>query len=302
MSLLCWFLSTILHVRSIHASDVITVLLSLPADVENQSQLQLKNAFENSRFDLKIHSLSEYRQRKSTNASDHGMVLAAGRESCAYTAKELQTPKVLCVLLSRQAFDEIQYQRDEASTRIFGAIVLDQPLSRQVKIAHAVFPSLQKFGVLSSEMSQQRDIDQDDWSLTVNTFNEDQEVVPQIVQAISDKDALVAVPDRNVYSTESLRSVLLTAFGYAKPVIGYSRAYVRAGALITTFTTPAQMFRQASEILNGDIANQIIEDNSVFEPRYFSIAHNPSIAKSLGLEKQFEFRSGHDYKDCDFAS
>jgi len=280
----------------------ITALLSLPDKLANEARPHILESFNPSQFKVSVFELDEYRSNASLREANPGVVLAAGRDSCLYASQNLTGNDVLCVLLSNQAFLNIQKLRKTTSHYRFGAIVIDQPLQRQINIANVVFPSLQKFGLLTSKEESLGDIDKNRWSLSVDDFNANQAVAPQIVRMLSDKDALVAVPDKQIYTTERLRTVLLTAYGYAKPVIGYSRAYVRAGALITTFTTPGQVFRQASEIVDEFRSAKAGDVNQVYEPRYFSIVHNPSIAKSLGLVRRFRFHAGQDFRDTDFAS
>jgi len=300
--LICSSLGLLLPSTTLFAKDRVTALLSLPDNLVDRSREQIGKFFDASQYELQIFTLDEYRLDGQIADREMGIILAAGRDSCMYAAQHLLDHDVLCVLLSHQAFNEILARRTNRPNQRLDAIVIDQPLHRQVNIAHIVFPSLQKFGLLSSLADSESHVDGRGWSISVNSFNQNLAVAPQIVQTISNRDALVAVPDKEVFTTDRLRTVLLTAYGHAKPVIGYSRAYVRAGALITTFTTPSQVFRQASDIINTYTTEDGSSESRVYDPRYFSITHNPSIAKSLGLVTRFRFRAGQDYKDADFAS
>ena len=65
------------------------------------------------------------------------------------------------------------------------------------------------------------------------------------------------------------------------PVIGYSAAYVRAGALAAAYSTPRQIGQEAAQV-----ARQLWRGGALPTPRYprnFSIAINRPLAESLGL-------------------
>ena len=139
----------------------------------------------------------------------------------------------------------------------------------------------------------------------------------QLDDTLSRSDALVALPDSTIFNRATLHVVLLTAYGYAKPVIGFNRAYVRAGALISAYATPEQVLRDVFEDVAAEGAGEGVgegidestraeneqrwfDDGRVRPSRRFSVAENRRIARSLGLSRRAPIEPGQDYRDENF--
>jgi ABC-type uncharacterized transport system substrate-binding protein len=95
---------------------------------------------------------------------------------------------------------------------------------------------------------------------------------------------MLAVPDPAVLTPNSAKWLLFTAYQRGVPVLGFSKAYVNAGALGAVYSSPDQIGRQAAEIaarLERDAFSNL--GPSVY-PTYFSVALNRSVARSLRLD------------------
>jgi ABC-type uncharacterized transport system substrate-binding protein len=96
-------------------------------------------------------------------------------------------------------------------------------------------------------------------------------------------DILLALPDSVVFTRDTARSVLLATYRYQRPLIGFSQAYVNAGALAAAFSSPAQIARQTAELLQSLPAGRTALPAPVY-PTYFSVAVNRSVARALALD------------------
>nr|HPR06509.1 ABC transporter substrate binding protein [Denitromonas sp.] len=75
---------------------------------------------------------------------------------------------------------------------------------------------------------------------------------------------------------------LLTAYRHRSPVIGFSPAYVRAGAVMAVYSSPEQMGQQAAEMaVQSLLGNPLPEAR---HPAYFSVSVNPHVARSLSID------------------
>jgi hypothetical protein len=54
-------------------------------------------------------------------------------------------------------------------------------------------------------------------------------------------DALLAVPDPLVFNSQTAANILAAAYRRRIPLIGFSPAYTRAGALVSLYSTPDQI-------------------------------------------------------------
>jgi len=60
-------------------------------------------------------------------------------------------------------------------------------------------------------------------------------------ELLIDSDVLLAVPDSEIYNSNSIRNILLSSYRRGIPLVGFSQAYVKAGALCAIFSTPEQL-------------------------------------------------------------
>jgi len=303
---------SVLAISDQPARPLVQVLLGVPDELQAETLSAVQSELEE-RYTLELFSLrtaatgdtalfdGQGNQASLDNApsesSQSGVeaIIGVGRQGCEIAARSSQACPVLCVLLSSAAFTQLK--ADLAHPDLH-AIVVDQPESRQARIATSIYPELKRFTILSSLAEDETDSP----AIERIRFDDDKAIAGQITNALVGRDALIATPEHEIFNRSTLRTVLLTAYGYAKPVIGYSKAYVKAGALISSYSSSEHAFRQVAEVLPELLEPGYESAVDVLEPRYFSITDNPSVARSLGLIKRRSFAMDQSYSDEDFAS
>ena len=98
---------------------------------------------------------------------------------------------------------------------------------------------------------------------------------------LSGHPVLLAVPDPSLYNSETLRTLLMATYRREQAMIGFSAAFVNAGALATTNSNPNQIASQLKELLR-DYAETGRLPAEQF-PKYFSVLVNDNVARSLNL-------------------
>lgn len=214
------------------------------------------------------------------------LIVAVGvRAAHEMVALNLTTP-ILTTLIPRQAFEKISRQRD---SRQFSAVFLDQPLARQMELIRLALPDRARVGVVMGPDSQselkamQSAAREAKFGLAVEKISTAEELLPALQRVLADSDVLLALPDPLVFSKGTVQSLLLTTYRYQDPVIGFSQAYVKAGALAAVYTTPEQAGRQAGEMLLHALAGKSWLLPPPEYPKYFSISVNYQVARSLGI-------------------
>jgi ABC-type uncharacterized transport system substrate-binding protein len=214
------------------------------------------------------------------------MIVAVGvRATQEMAALNLTTP-VLATLIPRQAFEKIARQRDY---RQFSAVYLDQPLARQMELIHLALPERSRIGVVLGPESQdalkalQLAAREAKFALVVEKIGADGDLLPALQRVLADSDVLLAMPDPLVFNRGTVQSLLLTTYRYQEPVIGFSHAYVKAGALAAVYTTPEQAGRQAGEVLLRVLAGKSWVLPPPEYPKYFSVSLNYQVARSLAI-------------------
>lgn len=212
------------------------------------------------------------------------LVVAVGVQALQHGAQLKGEQGVLGVLIPQPALEKV---RSSANVPSLSAVFLDQPPARQMRLLHRLLPDAESIGILlgpdSSRIGGALKQAAEGVGLkpVTATLREENELTPSLKLLLESSGALLAVPDPLVHQPGTAQTLLLTSYRYRKPVIGYSQAYVTAGALAAAYSSPADIARQAAEI-----AAQTAKQNSLpppQAPRYFSIAINRQVARSLGI-------------------
>ncbi len=215
-------------------------------------------------------------------------VIAVGVQALVQASKLDSRTQVMGVLVPKPSFDKI-LQDSKRNTRSTSAIVLDQPYARQLELVKKILPKVNKLGVLlgpgslDAKKELEQSATQQGLSLLYVTVKNASELSSGLKQVMEGSDALWAIPDPVIYSRETAQTILLTTYRYQKPVIGFSQAYVRAGALAAVYSTPQQIARQLAEELavTGKAKNGM---TGVRYPKYFSVDVNVQVGQSLGVD------------------
>jgi ABC-type uncharacterized transport system substrate-binding protein len=197
-----------------------------------------------------------------------------------------KTP-VLAVLVTEDWHRKQGSMRLAAGGRPAGTVVLEQPLPRQFRLIKSAFPSAAKVGVVVGAknavmLEELRELaESQNLNLVSGVVESDTTLVPTLEQVLDEADLLLAVPDSEVLNRNTVQTVLMTTYRYRDPVLGYSKAMSRAGALVSLYSTPAQIGRQAGETATRVLAGGKMP--GLQWPRYFSVSVNGHVARSLGM-------------------
>jgi hypothetical protein len=114
------------------------------------------------------------------------------------------------------------------------------------------------------------------------------EDINRLLNQIAQTDVLLALPDSTVYSTESIRNILLSTYRHKQGVIGFSSDMVKAGALATTYSEIEDIDTQVAEIASAYVAGGELAAPQF--PHYFRTIVNEGVARSLDLTVGEEVR------------
>ena len=155
---------------------------------------------------------------------------------------------MLSVLVPRLTFERIAAESGRrARPGSFSALYLDQPLSRQLNLLRFALPGRKRVAALLGPESAalaprlRSAVSRAGFELQMEQVAEEGDIVPALNRLLPGTDVLLALPDGLVFNRNTARPVLLTTYRHQRPVVGFSQAYVTAGALAAVFSTPAQM-------------------------------------------------------------
>lgn len=194
---------------------------------------------------------------------------------------------VLATLLPQSIYQEV-LGRMRSTRRPVSAVVLDQPLSRQLALVRRALPARQRIAVLPGPQTRphltmlEREAQAQGMQLILAPpIAAPEDIFPALRQVLEQADVLLALPDSLVYNGATLQNILLTTYRARVPVATFSPAYVRAGALLAVYSTPAQVARHAIARFAGWRPGRPLPPPSA--PDEFAVIANPKVAASLGI-------------------
>ena len=157
-------------------------------------------------------------------------------------AKPVPAAPVLATMLPRIAYER-ELQRDGVALQS-SAIFLDQPPSRQAALIRLALPAARRVGVLLGAESRPLSVGVQEALSAENLMivSEDTTTRGQLAalqHVLDNSDVLLALADPGVFNSETAASILTAAYRRSVPILAFSPSYVRAGALLGLFSSPA---------------------------------------------------------------
>ena len=167
------------------------------------------------------------------------------------------------------------------------AVLLDQPLRRYLLFSKLLL-QLDSIGVISQtdyEISnrQKKLLAKIKIDFIQHRVDAKNKLLPVLRKLLKQDDALLMLPQQSIYNRDSLKGVLLTSYHNRKPVISYSPAHVKAGALGSIFSSPADIGKHLAIIINQRLKSQRPLVSGFEYARFYSFTTNTRVARSLGL-------------------
>jgi putative ABC transport system substrate-binding protein len=236
---------------------------------------------------LKVKVIELKNNEKLVVAENSELVIALGVKALEQASRLKSTTPVLGAFIPLPVFNALlsKSRRDLGN---FSAIVLDQPYWRQMSLIKTMLPEATRLGVLLGKTSVQNsdylaeEAREVGLNLDIENVNDNSELIPKLIKALDVNDALLAIPNQQIYNRETAEPILLTSYRHQKPVFGYSQSFVRAGALAAVYSNTKQLARQAAEIATASQLAPVLLPPPQ-SPKYFSILVNRQVARLLNI-------------------
>lgn len=225
----------------------------------------------------------------TTALAEPGLVVSVGADAGRVSVIRSGQPKLL-TLLPKSTYDALSATVPPKNAPPLSGIYLDQPPARLLRLVRIGLPEARNVAMVFGPASVSQLLDYDaaarDQGLNLQavTVTDERQLFGALTRALDGADVLVAVPDPRVFNSHTAQNVLLETYRRRIPVIGYSEAYVEAGALMSLYSTPEQIGRQAGEwIVEAPRPSGLRLPVASF-PKYFTVRSNPRVARSLALD------------------
>lgn len=214
------------------------------------------------------------------------VVVSVGTLAARAVERIAPSQPVLHILLPAAAYHRLPPRPPGAGP--VSAIWLDQPPIRQLRLIRLALPEWDRVAVLVSADGTpgleaiRAESEPLGLELASARVGSHAELYPALREALSQPAVLLATPDPLIFNNYSVQNVLLAAYGHKSPVLGLSPAYVRAGALLGLYSTPAQIGTEAAVIVRDLLHGHALPPAS--PPSIFEVATNRAVARALEIE------------------
>ncbi|MBW0146144.1 ABC transporter substrate-binding protein [Marinobacter sp. CAU 1620] len=210
-------------------------------------------------------------------------VVSIGPSAFSRVRQANRSVPILAMLVEKSFIDGFA----EIAPGQISGIFYDVPLLRQALTGKAILPHANTIAILATTNSVELYeplIDQlPDHGMSARVFvvDNDEDLIPSLVRALGYGDFLLAAPDNAVYNPRTIKHILLTAYRRNKIVIGPSQAYVKAGALASSYAPFPAMADQGAEFIEQFLATGKFPDPA-YSP-VFRVEVNNQVARSLNI-------------------
>lgn len=274
----CWSL------LAVAATDLLIVLSS---DAAPYRELAQSTTDEATRANPGIASQIVGTKDLARVASEAQVIVAVGTQAAQAVAALKPNVPVINTLLPEASVQRLPRAATSESGKL-SAVVLDQPAARYLDLLRAAAPERNRVAVLLGPDSEtelaalQTAAARRRMRIAHATVRSEREIHAALASLLPESDALLALPDSLIYNNSTLPYILLTAYHAQVPIVGFSPAYVTAGAMLAVYSTPAQLGRQCAELVRRALAGDPLPPPQ--RPRDYEVGGNAHVARSLGID------------------
>ncbi|GAA5317728.1 MAG: hypothetical protein AseanaTS_29330 [Candidatus Pelagadaptatus aseana] len=269
------------------------IVTSSPASVYQQTAQTLSDALRNSHSHIAI----EQQVLPKGVPNDKGLTpnyaiphpdwqVAIGSKACENLLRHTRETATLCAFITAAAFKQLLQKYPERD-RVHG-LCIDQPLPRLIRLAtllHSEQPN-HRIGLLSTDNESETAIASDKVELHITQLGIDDNPIQQLKPLVSNNDSVIVLPGNSHLNRLSARLILQLSLKHKTPVIGFSKKYTDAGALLSIHPSPEDIALDITRILESkpdSAATPTLQPGS-----NFSLSMNKNVARKLRYQLDME--------------
>jgi putative tryptophan/tyrosine transport system substrate-binding protein len=214
--------------------------------------------------------------------------VALGTDASMTLARAKLKAPVLSALIPRNSFERVLRESARKSSAQFNVLYLDQPLPRQLALIRLALPQAKRVGVLLGPESGSKSqalralASANGLVLQEGRLDANTSLYTVLQPVLDNSDVLLAFADPMVFNSNSIQNILMATIRSRVPLVAFSPAYVRAGAMLALYSTARQAGAQAAQWVLGALSNRVLPEVPL-EPADFEIGVNEQVAKVLNL-------------------
>jgi len=254
-----------------------SVVRALQSDLARQGRTDIH---------VRVLTLDQWRNQQDEIARQQpSLLVSVGVQAANELAgRRLLAIPVLHTLIPRQAWEAMPKEKKRRDSVIY----IDQPMSRKLQLVKLALPGRTRVGVITGPVTGPLGQEliaigkRQGLRVQVEHITRPDALLPAINRVVEDSQVLFSVADPMVFGPSTIHHILLTTYRHSVPVLGLSRGYVDAGALLAVYSTPEDIGRQLGEVVGRMVKGRVVLPAPEY-PRHYRVAVNPRVAASLGL-------------------
>ncbi len=248
-------------------------------EISQQLSDNLKRTYPDIIISKKI--LSEKMNNNASSSAD--IIIAIGENSILSAKKYFPKTKKLFISTAPNKF-----RISKKSTN--AVLYMTPPYCQQLKFIKQLNTKWQTISILNNQknpvnISLIRQCEKNN-NITIHTVNisSQDNLTNKIKDALNHSDVLLALPDRSIYNRKTVKNILLTSYRHRKPVIGFSKNYVKAGALGSIYSNTKQIAKSASKLIEEYYNAGMKFKKTENHPNDFDISINKQVFRALDIK------------------
>ncbi|MEW8682841.1 MAG: ABC transporter substrate binding protein [Candidatus Thiodiazotropha endolucinida] len=254
--------------------DVATAITNSTIKLCRNRQLSCQDA------NFEISQISTLDNKLGNN---HRVIVTLGLNAAAYARQHLNKHIVFSALIPKVS--KI-YSDDGSDTPEHYYLYLDQPQHRSMLLINALSDGFRNVGVVisSNDETAEKTLIQSaselELNLNIEKIDDANHIGTSLNRLLYNVDILLAVPDTKIHNKTTVSNILISAYRKRIPLIGFSSAYVKAGALAAVYSSPEDVAFHVRDNIAKIYSGERINSREQYA-EYFSILFNSEVARSL---------------------
>lgn len=177
---------------------------------------------------------------------------------------------------------------DSPSRRATAAVYLDIPVRTLIAELRKSFPDKTRVGIIRNPgrgrdtAAQIRSQAPEGVSLQLAECATADELLPVFLAFRKKVDFVVCLPDATLYNSATARPLIMASLENRLPVVGFSPAFLRAGAAVAIYPDYRGIGQQTADLVRRCL--DAPECGGCENPRKVNVAVNAKVARMLGLQ------------------
>lgn len=236
-------------------------------------------------IDSGLVSLQSLEKNRESTSKSRLIVSLGSEPTNKLLAMKVKTP-VLSLLIPKQAYPALKDNKKDGNP--WATLFIDQPVDRQLLLIKHLFGKQQTIGILLGPYSAREKrallstARKRGQKLSVESIQNTDQLIPALRSLTNTSDILLALPDPVAFNKKTIRGILLLTYRENIPVVGFSKSYVRAGAIASLYSEYEQISNQAHIIISNFLRTGRF-DRNIYYPSDFSLAINRKVARTLNI-------------------